>query len=276
MRVNEKGFTLLELVIAMTVLGLVTVALYGVVALGAAAAGAGERKTEQARRLRTAITVMARQLRSVAPMYVSTGKDEEPKPYFLADKESIEFVTAAPQGPYGVGLALVRYWLEDGKLLMSELPYFLAYDEDGLEKDADALKLETVLLYDVKQLSFAFQRSESDKDKEKWEDSWDASDDDALPAVVRIGVEPETASGPVLDYQIPCYVGVLNAVTGEDDFDAKRASAPHVSFATQAGQDGQRGQATQDKTARKGSSKGKPPPADTGDDGGDDGDEDLD
>jgi general secretion pathway protein J len=223
MRAESRGFTLLELVIAMTVLGMVTVALYGVVAIGASAAGAGERKTEQARRFRTAVTVMSRQLRSVAPLFISGDKDEEPKPFFVADDESIEFITAAPQGPYAVGLAIVSYWLQDGKLFMSELPYFLAYDEDGLDEDADALKLETVLLYDVKALALSYQRSEGDEDG--WEDAWDASDEDSLPAVVRMTVEPETPDGPSLVYEVPVYVGVFNAITGEEDFEEKRVRA---------------------------------------------------
>jgi len=255
---SAKGFTLLELVIAMTVLGLITVALYGVVALGASAAGAGERRTEQARRFRTAVTVMARQLRSAAPMYVSQGKEEDPQPYFLADDSTISFVTSAPQGPYAAGLALVNYWLEDGKLMMSEVPYFLAYDEDGLEKDGKALTLETVLLYNVKSVSFAFQRSEAEKDK--WEDGWDATEDEQLPAVVHLVVEPETPDVPLLDYEVPVYVGDFNAITGEDDFDERRARGPKASFST--------GDAT-DKKAQKEKGVGKdkqPPPDDSADD----------
>jgi general secretion pathway protein J len=257
-----KGFTLLELVIAMTVMALITVALYGVIALGASAAGAGERRTEQARRFRTAVTVMARQLRSVAPMYISEKKDEDPQPFFLAEDSSIAFVTAAPQGPNAAGFAIVRYWVEDGNLMMSELPYFLAFDEDGLDKDAKALTLETVLLYDVKSFNLAFQRSGSEKDK--WEDGWDAAQDDQLPAVVRIAVEPETPDGPQFEYQVPVYVGVLNAITGEDDFQQRHQRAARASFST-AGAQNARG--------RKGATKAKQPPPqpdDDSDDGGDD------
>jgi general secretion pathway protein J len=256
------GFTILELVIAMTVLALVSLALYGVVALGAQAAGTGERKTEQARRFRTATGVLLRQLRSAAPMYVSYDEEEDPEPYFVGEKEEIEFVTAAPQGPYAAGLALVRYWLEDGTLKMSETPYFLAYDEEGLDEDAEQLTLEAVLLYDVADVAFEFQRTKYDTDE--WETEWDASDEETLPAAVRITVEPETPDGPALSYEVPVYVGVYNEITGEDDFRLRRQRAPR---AARRGDDGDDGDDQDDGDS-----------GDGGDDGtdGDDEDEDFD
>jgi general secretion pathway protein J len=214
------GFTLLELMIAMTILSMLSVALYGVISLGATSAGAGERRSEQTRRYRTAVGVMLRQLRSAAPVYVSHGDDEDEdrpaEPYFIGEKDSLEFATASPQGPNAAGLALVHYWVDDGKLMMSETPYFLAYDEDGLDDYADDLTLEAVLLYDVKDLTFEFQRS--DYESEEWESDWDAADEDAMPAGIRVTIESELPTEPGLSYQIPVYVAVFNEITGEEDY----------------------------------------------------------
>jgi general secretion pathway protein J len=276
---GPRGFTLLELVIAMTVLSLVTLALYGVVSLGASSAGAGERRAEQARRFRVATQVMVRQLRSAAPMYVSRDKDEQAEPYFVGEADSVEFVTSAPQGPYAAGLALVHYWLEDGKLMMSEVPYFLAYDKDGLRKDAEALTLQTALLYDVKDVVFEYQRS--DYESEQWDDKWDAADDDTMPAGVHVTVTPEKPDGPALDYQIPLLVGVFNEVTGEEDYHLREGHAPNFSLSelgagvADSGANGATGRKGRSAKQSKKDTSGDQGTTDTVDDGdfGDDGDE---
>jgi type II secretion system protein J len=231
---RRRGFTLLELMIAMTILSMLSLSLYGVISLGATSAGAGERRSEQTRRYRTAVGVMLRQLRSAAPVYIANDDEDDEqqvpaKPYFLGEKDSLEFATAAPQGANAAGLALVHYWVEDGKLMMSETPYFLAYDEKGLEDYAEALTLQTTLLYDVKDLTFEFQRS--DYESEEWEDEWDASDEDALPAGVRITMEPEVAVVPAISYEIPVYVGVFNEITGEEDFRERAGHTPNLTSA---------------------------------------------
>jgi general secretion pathway protein J len=263
----RRGFTLLELVIAMTIMSLLSLALYGVVSLGATSAGAGERHSEQTRRFRVAVSVMLRQLRSAAPVYVAHDeKDDEEKlaePYFIGEKDSLEFATASPQGPNAAGLAMVRYWLEDGKLMMSEMPYFLAYDRHALKHDAEALTLQAALLYDVKDVKFEFQRSEYESNQ--WDDSWDASDEDSLPAGVRVTVESELPSTPGLSYEVPIYVGVFNEITGEDDFRERAGHTPNV-----AGDDegDTSGSAEKDKHGKN--------KDDTGDDDtGDEADEDL-
>jgi general secretion pathway protein J len=266
----RRGFTLLELVIAMTIMSLLSLALYGVVSLGATSAGAGERKSEQARRFRVAVGVMVRQLRSAAAVYVAHDeKNDEEKPaepYFIGEKDSLEFATASPQGPNAAGLAMVRYWVEDGKLMMSEMPYFLAYDRHALKHDAEALTLQTALLYDVKDVTFEFQRSEYESNE--WEDAWDASDEDALPAGVRVTVDSEVPSTPSLAYEIPIYVGVFNEITGEEDF---RERAGHTPNMAGAGDDGASQSAENDK---KGKNK-KDDTEDEQDDGADEEGEDF-
>ena len=215
---RSAGFTLVELVIAMTVMALLSIALYGVISLGATTAGAGERRSEQARRFRIATSLIVRQLRSAAPMYVAADEedDDEPVPYFLGESDRVDFVTASPQGPYSTGFALVSYWTEDGTLMMSETPYFLAFGEDGLGPEAEPFILSAPLLYNVKEARFEYQRSDYESDE--WEKEWDANEDERLPAGVRITIEPDTPDGPHWDHEVPLFVGVFNEIAGEDDF----------------------------------------------------------
>jgi general secretion pathway protein J len=217
---TSDGFTLVELLIALTIMSMLSLALYGTVSLGARSASIGERKSEQARRFRIATDLMVRQLRSAAPLHVVDDEEEQAQPYFIGEPERISFVTALPQSPNSSGLAVVDYWYEDGVLMMSEIPYFAAFSGDMFDSSLDHLVYETVLLYDIQSVQFEYRRSDFESDT--WSDKWDAVDDDALPAAVSISLDPEGADGTDWYHEIPIFVGVFNEVTGEQDFRARR------------------------------------------------------
>jgi len=216
---GERGFTLVELVIAMTLMALIGVSLSGVIVVGARSASSAERKTEQARRYRVATDLIVRQLRSTAALELPTGDDEgdEKEGYFLGESERLSFVTASPQSPASSGLAVVDLWLEDETLMMSEVPYFLMVADGKLDPKFDEMMFSAPLLYDVGKLSFEFQRSDLEGG-EDWVDSWDAAEEDALPAAVRIEIEPALDGGPYWYHEVPLFVATLNEITGEDHF----------------------------------------------------------
>jgi len=221
---GAAGFTLLELVVAMVVFSLVCLGIYGVLVLGARSASSGERVTEQSRRFRVATELISRQVASAAPIKLprqakeGLDKDEqtEPELYFFGDSEQVEFVTTAPQRPDASGLAIVRYWIEDGTLKMSETPAYEIYrGSDGLGRDeAPSGASEATLLFDVDSLKFGYRR---DPDNDEWFEGWDAAEEDGLPAVVRFEVTPSVAAGPRWYQEAPVVVGTFNQVTGAED-----------------------------------------------------------
>lgn len=219
---GQRGFTLVELMISMALLGLLSLSLWGVIVLGANSAGSGERVTEQARRLRIATGIVTRQIRSAEPIFLRQG--EERLPFFSGDTDRVEFVTSTPQKPDASGLAMVRYWLEDGALMMSELPvYTVMANEEDSEEDPfpdGHLGTTTILLYDVDQLTFQYTRDIDDA--VAWEDEWFAADIEELPAAVKIAVESDLADGPYWYHEIPVQVGAYNSLMGEEDFSKAR------------------------------------------------------
>jgi len=226
-RGQQSGFTLIELVVSMVILALISLSIFGLATIGARAAGSGERRTEQARRMRIATTLMARQLRSAAPLHavIESEQENEALPYFLGESDRLDFITTQPQRPDSGGYALVSYWIEDDVLMMSEMPYFMAFSENRLGREYDHMITSTVLLYDVGRLSLSYQRFDPELDAD-WEDSWDASFEDALPAVVRVDIEARVAGGPDWLHDVPVFVGVMNEMTGEDDFSRRSGRGP--------------------------------------------------
>lgn len=225
----EAGFTLLELIVAMAVFGLIGLGIFGVLVLGARSAGSGERLSEQGRRFRVANEVITRQIAAVEPIQLPReddgGLDDEDataEPFFYGDAETLAFVTTAPQRPDASGMAIVNYWLEDGALKMSERPVFSAYGTGkGRDRAEAGDAVETILLYDVESVTFSYQR-ESDTDE--WLDVWDAVEEEMLPAVVRIDVRPAAAGGPDFYHEIPVMVGTFNQIA-DTDGDFRRRSA---------------------------------------------------
>jgi len=226
----EGGFTLLELVVAMAVFGLIGLGIFGVLVLGARSAGSGERITEQARRYRVANDVITRQIGAAEPIQLPRqqegelgGEDDESssEPFFFGDVEAVEFVTTAPQRPDASGMSIVNYWVEDGTLKMSERPVFTAY---GSGKTADRQTaedtIETILLYDVESVTFSYQR---DTETDEWLEIWDARDEEKLPACVRIDVKPSAVGGPDFYHEIPVMVATFNQIAEVDsDFSNRR------------------------------------------------------
>jgi prepilin-type N-terminal cleavage/methylation domain-containing protein len=219
---GQRGFTLLELIVAMVLLGLMTLSIAGVVSLGAQSAGRGERLTEQSRRLRIATGIVTRQIRSVEPIFLK--QDDERLPFFWGESDRVEFVTSTPQKPDASGLAMVRYWHEDGALMMSELPVYvvMAEEEDGDDQpfSESHLGVTTPLLYDVDALTFQYTRDI--EDDVQWEDEWIGADIEELPAAVRISVESDLPDGPFWYHEIPVQVGSYNSLMGEEDFSKAR------------------------------------------------------
>jgi len=218
---GARGFTLVELVIAMTLMALIGVGLSGVLVIGARSASSAERKTEQARRYRIATELIVRQLRSTTALRLPEDENEEQGEgedvaYFIGQSDRLSFITAAPQAPENSGLAVVDLWVEDGQLMLSESPYFLLASEGKIGAEFEKLTFAATLLYDVESISFEYQQS--DLERETWVDSWDASDEDALPVAVRIEVKPSIDGGPYWYHEVPLFVATLNEVTGEDHF----------------------------------------------------------
>src|SRR5438876_399443 len=93
-RTGRGGFTLLEIVIALTALALVTVICYGAFHLGIRAMERGEVAVVAAQRLRVATDVIIRQIKSIVP-YKARNRDDEEYVFFMGTASSMAFISAA-------------------------------------------------------------------------------------------------------------------------------------------------------------------------------------
>jgi prepilin-type N-terminal cleavage/methylation domain-containing protein len=183
---SRRGFTLLELMLAMTALALVAAICYGAFHLGVRAVEHGEVAVVSAQRMRVATDVIIRQIKSTVP-YAARNRDEEVYPYFFGSATSMAFITAAGLDGGG-GLARVVYQVVDDppRLVVGESP-FMSPDRLGRDPVDKPGERAAVLLDGFRSLRFEYLFNDGvDSD---WRPEWNGHDEEALPAAVRILVE---------------------------------------------------------------------------------------
>jgi general secretion pathway protein J len=182
-RSASAGFTLLEMVLALVIFGMIAAVVYSAFYFGHRAVISGERAADDNQRMRLAEEMMGRQVRSA--VYYFAKHDEDDVPYFFGQSDGMSFVTNAPQSRGGTGLAVVNYRLVDGKLVVEERTNFTP--DELYAAPADAHVERAVLLEGFS--SFRLEYLPKEEVDLGWSDKWDARDEDTLPAAVRVTIE---------------------------------------------------------------------------------------
>jgi prepilin-type N-terminal cleavage/methylation domain-containing protein len=182
---GRAGFTLLEVIIAMTVLALVAGICYAAFHLGVRAVERGSVAVVTEQRLRMATDVMIRQVKSTVAQPALV--DEDSFPYFVGTATTMSFVTSAGQLSGG-GRARVTYRFESDppRLTLEESPHFTADSLGSGSPDADEPHA-TVLLDGFTSLTFKYLYD--DGSETEWKGSWDSFSEEMLPAAVRIVID---------------------------------------------------------------------------------------
>lgn len=199
--VRTRGFTLLEMLVGLTLLGILLILVYSALNLGLRAWDAGDRQVSEASHQRIVQTFLRRELGQVFP--VRWRGIAESKIAFEGGKHEIKFVTALNLGASTRegGLQWGHLYLADDDrdgvrrrslFLKREVFDLLAKDWAGL----DAAK-PTRLIEGVKEMQIAYLGNENDSADPKWLDEW--NNPIRVPLAIRITLK--TALGrdvPVL------------------------------------------------------------------------------
>jgi len=185
---NCDGFSLLEMLIAMTLFGLVAVLLFGGLHVGTRVMEAGGRHSEQASRLSVAFEFVRGQLAQAQPVERADGERiEGKKPLeFAGDENGLAFVapTSAYQPVGGLQALAIHRDVEGNpaRLIVDWRPYQTA---SGAVADVDARR--TVLFDDVASFELAYFGATKPKEKPSWQRDW--HDRTTLPSLVQMRVQ---------------------------------------------------------------------------------------
>ena len=180
---GSAGFTLLELMISLSLLGVMLAMVYSVFATALAAVPRGEEVAARSARMRAATSLLARQVRSIISFPVE-GEDESTPCYFWGNPYSFEFVTAAPQHNGGEGLAKVTYSSDGTSFAMREEVVFSAAAITGEQKTSVSA---VTLLDGLKSIRFQYLRL--DGTDSEWRDEWDPYEEQTLPGAIRVTLD---------------------------------------------------------------------------------------
>jgi general secretion pathway protein J len=183
-RGGSAGFTLLEMVLALVIFGMIAALVYSAFFFGHRAVTSGERAADDNQRMRLVEELMGRQVRSA--VYYFARHDDDQIPFFLGASDGMSFVTSAPQSNGGTGLAVVTYRMTQGRLVLEERTNFTP--DELYDPPADARVERAVLLEGISSLRLMFLPYE--EQDLGWVDKWDPrEDEDSLPAVVRVTID---------------------------------------------------------------------------------------
>jgi len=105
--ISRRGFTLLELMISITLIGIIVLIVAGAMRLGYRSVDAGERKIESLERMRASLSLIDSQIQSEIPLTID--EDGTRKFYFRGEKGTLQFPTNYSLWGGQTGYVLVTY-----------------------------------------------------------------------------------------------------------------------------------------------------------------------
>lgn len=172
---EDAGFTLLELLISMSLLLMIVVILGGAYRLSFRSLEAGEKRIEAIERFRTSMGILTAQLQSAVPL--TYDEDGTKKSYFKGSAETLRFASGYSVWGENRGTIVVSYRLESGD--DGRWALYVAEQGIGMEETRE------VKLFDkMRQFSFSYFGRGVAEEKGRWWTEW--TDDTTAPEQVQI------------------------------------------------------------------------------------------
>lgn len=174
-RARPKGFTLLELLLALGIVALLLVIVSGGLRVGLTAWQRGEERTAKLDRARSLVVLLEHGLAGTFPYRATTETGAEPRILFDGRPDHLTFATLSPPLPMGpTAFSAVRLSADDGGLALRQqvLPNRIVLDRlDPMLVDAHTTAIRFRYL---------------GLDPEAWQDAWDITKEETLPRAVEI------------------------------------------------------------------------------------------
>lgn len=177
---SQRGFTLVEVVIALTIVATLLVIVFAALRVGVTAWQRGDERALALEQSRSITQIITRALGAAYPYQTSASGRERARLLFEGEPERVAFVTAAPPVPSGEAIAFTAVTLSQAaagapglavmqKVLPNERPFHPALAPalvDGVVTSA----------------RFRFLRGSSGD----WTERWDAAREKVLPVAVEV------------------------------------------------------------------------------------------
>jgi len=199
----QVGFTLVEVILALTIFALMGTILYAAFSLGHRAIEKSQGSFEKNQKLRSVGELLGSYIRSSYPYRVAS---QDRSLFYLGEENGLVFVSSFSMALGGRGMAKIHLlWEGDGRRdrvlrLKEEMPVRLNEDTPG-----GGLVNSVALEQGVTEFRLAYLDSQSEE--EKWLERWDGKERKMLPRAVRLSYREE--SGREIRWVFPVMMSVL-------------------------------------------------------------------
>jgi general secretion pathway protein J len=173
--IKEDGLTLLELIISITMIGIIVLVITGAMQLGFRSIESGEKRIESLERLRSSFNVIDAQIQSEIPLaYEDEG---ERKYYFSGNRGFMQFATNYSMWGMGQGYVIATYTVEMGEHGKQVL--YASENIVGIETTRTAKLFDT---FDA--IFFEYFYKDPTEEEGEWVEEW--TDAFAIPEKIKI------------------------------------------------------------------------------------------
>ena len=219
-----RGFTLVELLLALTLLSMLMALAYGGLRAATRAADKGQTVLEDSTRIRMAHQFVHKQLNQMLPLVFEEAENQEERTVFSGSSDRIRFVAPMPGylgfgGPQVQELSLVRG--EDGLELLLSHALLQNFEEQKLYERAPIL-----LLDNIAEGSFSFLGRDENDELKPWMADWDRPF--MLPEAVALDIQFRDEvyiEWPLLTASVRTSTSALDGLAGDQLIDQSYGGA---------------------------------------------------
>ena len=179
---KNKGFTLLEVMLAMTLLSIMVVLLFSSLKIGAESWNKGESKIAEVNEKAVVYQFFKRHLPSIRPLWNDFSEDERSYS-FKGERDTFQFVSVFPVSAARKGLQLfevVPDKSEKGVIKVIVSPFYPTIEDQQWEPE------EVVLLENVEEFEVSYFGKDDSNSEAVWLDSW--QEKEYLPTLLKIKI----------------------------------------------------------------------------------------
>jgi general secretion pathway protein J len=188
---SDRGFTLLELLLALSIVAAMLAIVFGGLRVGVRAWQRGEEATQALQHARSISVLLGQSLGGTYPYLGSAPAGAQPDLLFQGEADRLSFVTVTP--PFGLGAPLAFTAVTLSVDEEGEHPGF-AIREKALPND-EPFELGTPIVVDptIAGIKFRYLRDAEGS----WEETWDGSAERMLPRAVEVTLTTNDTGAPV-------------------------------------------------------------------------------